>query len=79
MVVVPKAVPVTVTEQVPPARVHVVDEKDTIPDGDWDHVTVPVGVIPVTVAEQMDLPPTLIGEGVQETVVEEAPVTPTVA
>jgi len=80
IVVEPMAFPVTVTEQVPAGEsVQVAEEKVTIPVGDCDHVMVPVGDAPVTVAWQEEVPPIVTVAGVQVTVVVVPPVTPTVA
>ncbi|MDA4123914.1 MAG: hypothetical protein OK438_00495 [Thaumarchaeota archaeon] len=79
IVVEPPALPVTVTEQVPPERVQVEEEKVTMPVGDCDHEMVPVGDTPVTTALQEEVPPIMTVEGVHVTVVPEGPVTSTVA
>ena len=65
--------PVTVTEQLVPDRVHVEEEKETEPVPDWVQVTVSPDIepeFPVTVAVQVDVPPTATEVGVQETDVE---------
>ena len=55
------------TEQVPPARVHVVELN--VPDPEVENVTVPVGLplVPVTVAVHLDAVPTVSGFGLQVT------------
>jgi hypothetical protein len=69
----PTARPITVTEQEPAERVHVLGEKDTtpVPGGTADHATEPAGVWPPsdTVAEQAAVEPTATLSGLQLTVV----------
>lgn len=48
--------PVTVTLQLPKERVQVNEENVALPAPFSDHVTVPVGFVPVTVAVQVDVP-----------------------
>ncbi len=79
IVVEPVLLAVAVTEQLPPKRVQVEDEKVTMPEGDWDQVTVPVGEFPVTDATQVEIPPTWTVEGVQVTEVDDPPDTTMVA
>jgi hypothetical protein len=81
IVTFPAVFPVAVTEQLPPVRVQLVAERVTLPagvPGVWDHVTVPVGDWPVTVAVQVDCAPMATCDGEQVTDVPEVPVIVTV-
>ena len=70
IVTLPAPLPVAVTLQLPEERVHVDEEKETLPVPLCDHVIVPVGLLPVTVAVHVEVLPTANETGEHETDVE---------
>ena len=66
----PAELPVAVTLHDPEESVHVDEENDTPPVPLCDHVTVPVGLLPVTVAVHVEVPLTVNEVGEHEIDVE---------